>query len=97
MPARTKLIQGTFILTFVGILSRFMGFFFRMFTSHIFGEENVGLYQLIFPVYLFCLSLSTAGSKLQFHGLLPRRHPVANILKLSRFYIPDSFFLFFFP
>lgn len=61
MPARTKLIQGTFILTFVGILSRFMGFFFRMFTSHIFGEENVGLYQLIFPVYLFCLSLSTAG------------------------------------
>ena len=95
MPARTKLIQGTFILTFVGILSRFMGFFFRMFTSHIFGEENVGLYQLIFPVYLFCLSLP--GSKLQFHGLLPRRHPVANILKLSRFYIPDSFFLFFFP
>ena len=50
MPARTKLIQGTFILTFVGILSRFMGFFFRMFTSHIFGEENVGLYQLIFPL-----------------------------------------------
>ena len=40
MPARTKLIQGTFILTFVGILSRFMGFFFRMFTSHIFGEEK---------------------------------------------------------
>lgn len=61
MPARTKLIQGTFILTFVGILSRFMGFFFRMFTSHVFGEENIGLYQLIFPVYLFCLSLSTAG------------------------------------
>ena len=51
MPARTKLIQGTFILTFVGILSRFMGFFFRMFTSHIFGEENVGLYQLIFSAF----------------------------------------------
>ncbi len=93
----TKLIQGTFILTFVGILSRFMGFFFRMFTSHIFGEENVGLYQLIFPVYLFCLSLSTAGIlKLQFHGLLPEGIPVANILKLSRFYIPDSFFCSFF-
>ena len=97
MPARTKLIQGTFILTFVGILSRFMGFFFRMFTSHIFGEENVGLYQLIFPVYLFCLSLSTAGIEAAIFTDCCPEHPVANILKLSRFYIPDSFFLFFFP
>ena len=26
-----------------------------------FGEENVGLYQLIFPVYALCLSVSTFG------------------------------------
>lgn len=80
MPARTKLIQGTFILTFVGILSRFMGFFFRMFTSHIFGEENVGLYQLIFPVYLFCLSLSTAGIEAAISRTVAQKAPVANIL-----------------
>ena len=38
---------------------RIMGFFFRIFLSHAFGEENVGLYQLIFPVYAICLSVST--------------------------------------
>ena len=38
-----------------------MGFFFRIFLSHAFGEENVGLYQLIFPVYALCLSVSTFG------------------------------------
>ena len=52
MPARTKLIQGTFILTFVGILSRFMGFFFRMFTSHVFGEENIGLVLRFTTIFL---------------------------------------------
>ena len=38
-----------------------MGFFFRIFLSHAFGEENVGLYQLVFPVYALCLALSTSG------------------------------------
>ena len=29
--------------------------------SHSFGEEGVGLYQLIFPVYALCYSLTTGG------------------------------------
>ena len=44
MPARTKLIQGTFILTFVGILSRFMGFFFRMFLNIFAVSDSVLLH-----------------------------------------------------
>ena len=55
------MIKGTLVLTMAGLISRFMGFFFRIFLSHAFGEENVGLYQLIFPVYTLCLSLGTAG------------------------------------
>lgn len=41
-----------------------MGFFYRMFLSHTFGEENVGLYQLVFPVYALGISLSCAGMEL---------------------------------
>lgn len=58
---KNKLIRGTFILTLTGLATRFMGFFFRMFLSHTFGAEQVGLYQLIFPVYGLCFSLSCAG------------------------------------
>lgn len=61
MPSKHKLFQGAMILTAAGLITRFMGFFFRIFLSHAFGEENVGLYQLIFPVYALCLSVSTAG------------------------------------
>lgn len=61
MTNTRRLLKGTFILTAAGVCSRIMGFFFRIFLSHIFGEEQVGLYQLIFPFYILCLSLSTAG------------------------------------
>ena len=61
MSRKQTIIRGTIILTITGFLSRFMGFFYRIFLSRTFGEEGVGLYQLIFPVYALCYSLTTAG------------------------------------
>lgn len=55
------IIKGAFILTLTGFLSRFIGFFYRVFLSQTFGEEGVGLYQLIFPIYALCYSLTVAG------------------------------------
>lgn len=60
LKSRT-LIKGTLILTATGLATRVLGFFFRVFLSHTFGEEGVGLYQLIFPIYSLCISLSCAG------------------------------------
>ena len=45
-----NLFRGAAVLTAAGLITRIMGFFFRIFLSHAFGEENVGLYQLIFAV-----------------------------------------------
>lgn len=61
MSRKQTIIHGTIILTITGFLSRVMGFFYRIFLSRTFGEEGVGLYQLIFPVYALCYSLTTAG------------------------------------
>ena len=59
--SKHAIIKGTFILTATGFISRVIGFFFRIFLSHNFGEEQMGLYQLIFPIYALCYSLSCAG------------------------------------
>lgn len=61
MSARHKLFRNAAILTVAGFISRIFGFLFRIFLSRSFGEERVGLYQMIFPLYILCLSLSTAG------------------------------------
>lgn len=59
--SKHTIIKGTFILTITGFITRLIGFFFRIFLSHCFGEEQMGLYQLIFPLYALCFSISSAG------------------------------------
>lgn len=61
MSRKQTILKGAFILTFTGVISRLIGFYQRMFLSQTFGAEGMGLYQLIFPVYALCLSLTTAG------------------------------------
>lgn len=61
MNQKHTIIKGAFILTLTGFSTRFIGFFYRIFLSQSFGEENVGLYQLIFPVYALCFSLCCTG------------------------------------
>lgn len=61
MSKKQSIILGTVILTLTGFLSRFIGFFYRIFLSRVFGEESIGLYQLIFPVYALCISFSISG------------------------------------
>lgn len=58
---RSTLIKGTFFLTFAGFLTRIMGFFYRIFLSRVFTSEEIGFYQLIFPIYALAFSFSTSG------------------------------------
>ena len=50
MSGKRALIRGTAILTITSFVTRFMGFFYRIFLGHTFGEENVGLYFLYMPL-----------------------------------------------
>lgn len=61
MSKKRTILKGTLILTCTGLLCRFIGFFYNIFLSYHFGEEGVGLYHLIFPVYVLCLSISSFG------------------------------------
>lgn len=55
------LVTGTVILTITGLVSRFIGFFYRIFLSNVFGAEGMGLYQLISPVLALSFSLTVSG------------------------------------
>ncbi len=60
MNLKNSLVSGTIILTLSGLLSRVIGFFYRIFLSQRFGEEAMGIYQLIGPLlgltYALCIS-----------------------------------------
>ena len=55
------LITGTLILTLTGFASRLIGFFYRIYLARLFGEEGMGIYQLIGPVLSLSFSLTAAG------------------------------------
>lgn len=59
--AGRPLITGTMILTGTGLITRFIGFFYRIYLSHLFGEEGMGVYQLISPVLALSFSLCAAA------------------------------------
>lgn len=58
---QSKLIKGTIILTIAGIITRIIGFFYRIFLAGLLGPELLGIYQLIFPVYGICFTIYGAG------------------------------------
>ena len=55
------LLIGTVLLTGAGLISRILGFFYRIFLSRTIGANGLGLYQLIFPVFGLCLAVSASG------------------------------------
>ena len=61
MQRKNPLLIGTVILTATGLLSRFIGFFYRIFLSKVFGAEGMGIYQLISPVLALSFSLTVSG------------------------------------
>lgn len=73
------LITGTLILTLTGLISRIIGFFYRIYLSRLFGEEGMGIYQLLNPVLALSFSLTaaayqTAISKLVAEQTARRKH-----------------------
>ena len=55
------LLRGALFLTFAGLFSRIMGFFYRIFLANTIGAEGLGIYQMIFPIYGICFSLCASG------------------------------------
>ena len=59
---KTKSIaKGALILTLAGIITRILGFVYRVYMSNTIGAEGMGLYQLIVPIYMLVWSISSSG------------------------------------
>lgn len=53
--------MGTLILTATGFISRIIGFYYRIYLTRLFGEEGMGIYQLLSPVLALSFSITAAG------------------------------------
>ena len=58
---KSPIITGTFFLTGAGIITKFIGFFYRIYLSRVFSEESLGIFGLIAPVMMLVHSVCAAG------------------------------------
>ena len=58
---KSRIIQGTLLLTAAGFITRILGFFYRIFLADKLGAAVLGSYQLIFPIFAICSSIYGAG------------------------------------
>ncbi len=59
--SKHPIIAGTLILSCANILTRIIGFFYRVYLSRIFGAEGMGIIQLTGPVTAMAFALTGAG------------------------------------
>ncbi len=60
-PGKYTLLTGTLLLTAAGLITRVLGFFYRIFLSRTIGAEGLGIFNMVHPVYGICFGLC-AGS-----------------------------------
>lgn len=81
------LVMGTVILTLTGFLSRFIGFFYRIFLSRVFGAEGMGIYQLIAPVLALSFALTVSGIQTAISRYVAREEKTGNYCASLRYLI----------
>ncbi|ABR32279.1 MULTISPECIES: putative polysaccharide biosynthesis protein [Clostridium] len=56
---KQSLIRGSIILGVAGILTRFLGLFFRWPLIMLIGDEGIGYYQMSYPLYMFFIAMAS--------------------------------------
>ena len=67
---KTSLIWGTFCLLLANVLSRALGFVYRIFLVRMIGSEGIGLTEMVSPIYSFCLVAASVGLPLAMSRLI---------------------------
>src|SRR5699024_11078778 len=59
--SKQTFLQGTLILIFAGMITRFLGFTNRLVVARFLGEEGVGLYMMALPTLFLVMTLTQIG------------------------------------
>ena len=75
---KQSLIKGSLILGVAGIITRFLGLFFRWPLIMLIGDEGIGYYQMSYPLYMFFVAMAS-GIPITVSKLISENNAVNNI------------------
>lgn len=77
--AANSFLQGALVLLAAGLINRGLGFIYQVALIRTIGPEGVGLFNIVFPVYIMLLVLATAGIPLAVAKLVAEEAARQNI------------------
>lgn len=75
---KQSLVRGSIILGAAGILTRFLGLFFRWPLIMLIGDEGIGYYQMSYPLYMFFIAMAS-GIPVAMSKMISERNAVNDI------------------
>lgn len=81
---KQKLLTGAVTLTAATVISKLLGSLFRIPLQNIAGDEVLGLFTLVYPVYMVSLLLSVAGIPLAISKLIAEANEKESIRHIYR-------------
>lgn len=89
--SQSTFVKSTIILTVATLLSKVLGSVFRIPLQNIAGDEVVGIFNLVYPVYMVALYLSVAGIPLAISKLIAEANARDESYKVKKIYMTSSF------
>lgn len=80
---KNALLKGTLLLTLAGLITRILGFYYRICLADALGAEYLGIYQLVFPVYGICYTLYASGIQTAVSKLVAEENSRGNVSLIS--------------
>jgi stage V sporulation protein B len=84
---RQSFLHGALVLMIAGLITRVMGFVYRIFLTRLIGAEGMGLFQIVFPILGLVLTFVTAGLPLAISKLVAEavaQNDRARVLRIMR-------------
>ena len=75
---KQSLVKASVILGIAGIVTRFLGLFFRWPLIMLIGDEGVGYYQMSYPLYMFYVAMAS-GIPVAISKIISERNAVDDI------------------
>ena len=91
---KKSFMQGAVILGSAGIFIKILGAAFRIPLANMIGDKGMGYYQIAYPVYVFFLTLATAGIPIAISKMVSERIATDNYYEANRVF-RISFILLF--
>ena len=75
---KQSLVKASVILGIAGIMTRFLGLFFRWPLIMLIGDEGIGYYQMSYPLYMFYVAMAS-GIPVAISKMISERNAVNDI------------------